>query len=149
MWNLDDQELYELIYKFTIPNVFTYGDDDLKRREQIRELVLEDFPTNIPKYKWFAFRIKAIKSGNSIDIDNVPKIIIDSFSEEQINRDRARRIENEQQNTEFINDLYDKFNTIALYDDDTIEFVRMVQAYGEMIENGESSTVVEIFGRKN
>jgi hypothetical protein len=82
----------------------------------------------VPGIKWWAFRIYVKKSGNRpFDIENVPKLIVDAFSKKQIRDDKSQ------------------YTSLGLYDDDTIDYVRIVEVGGERTLN-EDSTRVEIFG---
>lgn len=60
------------------------------------------------------------------DIENVPKTIIDSFCKRQITWNQS------------------KFTQLALYPDDNLDFIRVIQIAGKM--NNSDSTKVEIFG---
>ncbi len=135
MWNLDDMESYVLIHSFKFSAAFTYADTraghtDREKRELIRRAASKNFPAEIPKVAWWAFRIFVQKPGISpFDIENVPKLIVDSFCRWQIRQDGSSYI------------------GIGLYDNDTIDYVRVVEVGGE--RSREESTVVEIFGRKS
>jgi hypothetical protein len=61
-----------------------------------------------------------------IDVDNVPKIIVDAFCGAEISKDNSSH------------------KSLKLYDRDTLENVCMVQVAGELV-SGDPSTVVEIF----
>jgi len=132
MWDLDDANLYIRVLSFTIPEAFTYGDTrpehtDRDKREQIRDAASANFPAHIPDVQWWAFRI-FVKGNRTFDIDNVPKLIVDAFCKRQIKSDKS------------------SFK-VGLYDDDTIDYIRVIQIAGERTDNL-ASTTVEIFGRK-
>ncbi|MBI3538165.1 MAG: hypothetical protein HY070_11500 [Chloroflexi bacterium] len=135
MWNLDDESRFAKIHSFTYHSVFTYADTrpgrtDKEKREYIRGVAAKNLPSPIPKVAWWAFRIFVRKSGrNRIDIENVPKLIVDAFSAWQISRDNS------------------PFLDLVLYADDTIDHVRFVQVAGKRTES-EELTSVEIFGRR-
>ncbi len=90
MWNLDDESRYVKVHSFTIPKAFTYADTrkghtDMDKREYIRAKAAESFPNNIPSIKWLAFHIFVKKvGGRRFDIENVPKLIVDSFCRWQV-----------------------------------------------------------------
>ena len=130
MWNLDDDKFYFKLLDVTIPFAFTWGSDDHQKRETIRQAVASRFPSAIPKAQWWAFRLYAKKGGShGFDVENIPKLIVDSFAESQIIRDSSRYLE------------------LALYEDDQIDHVRMVQVSGEASTSG-NTTRIEIFGRR-
>lgn len=135
MWHLDDETKYVKVHSFTLPEAFTYADTregqtDKDKRERIRAKAAEDFPNNIPPVKWWAFRISVKKSGNRpFDIENVPKLIVDAFCEWQIQKDASEYIK------------------LGLFEDDTIDFVRVIEV-GGMRSQEENTTQVEIFGCK-
>lgn len=136
MWDLDDTSRYLKVYSFTLNDVSSFGNNDKGKRENIREAVAQDFP--IPKnkkIKWWAFRISVRTPNNQIDIDNIPKIIIDVFCKDQIKEDES------------------KYPNVCLFKDDTIEFVKIVEVgviQDQEIKEEEKKkaklTKVEIFG---
>jgi hypothetical protein len=84
----------------------------------------------VPNPRWWALRIYVKKSGNRpFDIENVPKLIVDAFSRKQIQDDKS------------------EYKYLGLYDDDTIDYVRIIEVGGERTSNVDS-TMVEIFGFK-
>ena len=127
--NLDNKSEFELFHSFTFPNVYTYGDGDSFKREKIREAASRGFPNIGKEYKWWAFRIIVTSDDSKIkfDIDNVPKLIIDSFSGSQIERDDT------------------KYKNLSLYPDDTVESVRILEVIGNI--GTEKKTIIEIFGK--
>jgi hypothetical protein len=135
MWNLDDEAKYVKVHSFDIPEAFTYADTrkgqtDKDKRERIRAKAAEDFPNNIPRVKWWGFRIFVNKSGNKrFDIENVPKLFVDAFCKRQIQEDGSQ------------------YTKIGLFDDDTIDLVRVVEVGGSRSQD-KDTTRVEIFGCK-
>lgn len=134
-WNLDDKSKYFLAHSFEFNQALTYGDmrkghRDIDKREIIREVASKNFSNNKKDAQWWAFRIDVNKAGHrSFDIENVPKLIIDSFCEKQIEKDGSRH------------------KNLALYKDDTIDHVKICLVGGT---RGDSDfTKVEIFARKN
>jgi hypothetical protein len=129
MWNLDDERAYFRLPPMTILRAYTWGDHDRDKRESIRRAVAPDFPSEVPRARWWAFRLYARKGGDGWDIENIPKLVVDAFCGEQIVKDRSA------------------YPQLQLYEKDTIEFVRMVQVAGEQSSRGDS-TVIEIFGAR-
>jgi hypothetical protein len=135
LWNLDDPMYYRLLHSFEIPKAFTYaymreGFTDKDKRKYIRQIASESFPTPPQGVRWWAFRISVSKYGRrAYDIENVPKLIIDAFCSKQIEKDGAN----------------DEFGSVALYPDDTVDHVRLMQVFGQRTTNTDR-TKVEIFG---
>jgi len=135
MWNLDDKGQYIQVLRLDLPWAHTYADmrpgfTDRERREHIREAAVAHAPQPLPQVMWWAFRITVEKTRRAaFDIENVPKPIIDSFCRRQIQRDNSA------------------FPSVALYLDDTVDFVRMVLLFGERCSTADH-TSIEIFGRK-
>jgi hypothetical protein len=135
MWDLDDENEFLKIHSFNLKEAFTYADmrpvqTDKEKRERIRLAANHNFPINIPKVEWWAFRILVEKQGRrKFDIENVPKLIIDAFCRKQISLDGSAHKE------------------MGLYEDDTIDFVRIIQIGGER-STIEDATMIEIFGKK-
>ena len=124
MWNLDNNDIYFKLIDITIPHAFTWGSDDREKREKIRKKVVHQFPNleKIPEVAWWAFRIYVKKSGSyRFYIENIPKLIIDTFSKWQLKQD------------------YSQHMNLALYKDDTIDEFRMIQVAGERSKKGDST----------
>lgn len=137
MSDLDDNNQYEKVVSARIDRAFTYGDTrpghtDIKKREEIRQAA-RMHTDGIPECQWWAFRIIVKKAGQrAFDIENVPKLYIDAFCRKQIMRDRSCHMH------------------LALYEDDTVDHVRVLEVRGErMTDRNEESTCVEIFARRN
>ena len=132
-WNLDNTLAYSLVTKFEYDAAFTYADmrpgsTDKEKREVIRGFASLSFPAEIPQAKWWAFRIIDQKGGTrAFDIENVPKLIIDSFCKKQIAKDGSAYLK------------------LGLFPDDTIDFVRMMQVAGTRIAHQEK-TIVGVYG---
>lgn len=135
MWNLDDEAKYVRVHSFSLPESFTYADTrkgqtDKDKRERIRAKAAEDFPDDMPDVEWWAFRILVKKSGNrAFDIENVPKLIVDAFSKRQIELDKSQ------------------YKKLGIFEDDTMDFVRIIEVAGLRSQDGDI-TEVEIFGRR-
>lgn len=127
MWNLDDPTLYFKFLSVSVDFSYTWGDSDRKKREDIRRAVALHWPSVASPAAWWAFRIYTHKKGDNWDVENVPKLIVDAFSREQISKDNS------------------SYSRIGLYPDDTVKFVRMVQVMADMARFREF-TVIEIFG---
>jgi hypothetical protein len=127
---LEQQKPYNSIIKFSYNASFTFGNKDKEKREQIRKAASLNISAEIKKYKYYAFEIKVIKKGKrSFDLDNVPKLIIDSFCEKQIEKDKSR------------------YKNLAFYPDDSLEYVIKINLEGrKAILGEEDKTEVEILG---
>jgi hypothetical protein len=132
MWNFSDSKEFVLIHHFKIPSIYTWGDKDLSKREEIRRYALKNLPQKPPKCKWYAFYIEVERNPleRSLDIENVPKLIIDAFSSDQIYKDKSR------------------YSKTELYADDDLKHVRAVQIEGKFSDNGSNNTGVWIFGKR-
>lgn len=128
-WNLDNTLSYSHLTTFEYDAAFTYADmrpgsTDKEKRELIRGFASLSFPKEVPPAKWWAFRIVVQKGGTrAFDIENVPKLIIDSFCKKQIVKDRSA------------------YQRVGLYPDDTIDFVRIMQVAGSRMESTEKTMV--------
>ena len=131
MCNFDDAKQFILIHHFNIPAIYTFGDKDRDKRENIRRNALKNFQKKPYRCKWYGFRIKVERSmfKRPLDIENIPKLIIDAFSSEQIDRDKSR------------------YPRMKLYPDDTLEHIRVIQIEGKFSDN-KDNTEVWIFGKK-
>jgi hypothetical protein len=136
MWQLENDSIYVKVHSFHLLEAFTYGNtttkgqSDKDKRKRIRQAAQRNFPVSIPQGQWWAFRIYVKKSGNRLfDIENVPKLIVDAFSKSQIEKDRS------------------KYSGLRLFDDDTIEDVRIIEVAGERTRD-ENRMDIEIFRRK-
>lgn len=76
------------------------------------------------------FRLYVRKTGkHGFDVENIPKLIVDAFARVQIERDRS------------------EYPELAIYEDDKIESVGMVQVAGERCGD-DDSTAIQIYGRR-
>lgn len=132
MFSLDDPSSFVKVLGLTVPWAHTYADmrpgkTDLVRRENYRNAAsdkLYPVPSNV---LWWAFRITVFKAGRPLDVDNIPKTIIDSFSGSQIARDKS------------------SFTNLALFPDDTFDHVRVLQVIGNRSTSTADSTHIEVF----
>ncbi len=131
MWDLNDERTYLRVVRFEMLWVKTHGADHRQKRERIREAAAPELASVPPEIKQWGFRILVRRARNkkSIDIENVPKLIVDAFSKSLIRTDGS------------------PFSQVGLYEDDTIDHVTVLQVAGERV-NDTDSTVVEIFGRR-
>jgi len=124
--------MFRLIHSFEIPAVYTWGDGDRDKRETIRKIAREGFrkPTFI--YTWCGFSIVVERNvhGRDLDIENIPKLIIDSFSGWQLRRDRSN------------------YKELELYPEDTLRYVKAINVGGIFVEH-EDNTFVNIYGKIN
>lgn len=131
MWNLNDEALYCRVACIELPFAVTWGSkNDPANRESIRLAALSHLATISNGISQWAFRIHVRKGGvRPFDLDNVPKLIVDSFCGSQIERDRSQ------------------FPAAALYPHDTIDHVIGVQIAGERVV-GHDAMTIEVFGRR-
>ncbi|WGO96669.1 hypothetical protein QFX18_11490 [Saccharophagus degradans] len=131
MYQLDDKNIFVKVLDIEVPWAHTWADmragkTDLERRERYREYSdkhLSKFSENI---EWWAFSIFVKKSGRLLDVDNVPKPIIDSFCQRQIVRDKS------------------EYKNLGLFPDDDLKWVRAVNVHGEPAQV--NSTRIQIYG---
>ena len=111
---LDDSSSFKLIHSFRLPRVLTWGDKDPEKREIIRDCASQRFKKPTFIYEWCGFRIlvKRNRHARNIDIENVPKLIVDSFSGAILSKDNS------------------KYKDLELYPDDDLRYVRIVHAEG-------------------
>ncbi len=162
--------------EFTMDKIFTFGNKDAEHRFMIRNHFLKNCSDFKGLERNDAFEviidIKHIK--NSIDIDNVPKVIIDAFSASQIERDlcdlarfKGRDIKDECKTTNerksnklkalsaakqkeyaIISDmsLYtsSEYESLGLYKDDTIEYIQKLTCTVETVNADKPSIHVII-----
>ena len=145
-----------IILEFTFNKVYTFGSNDLEHRFIIRNFVLTD--DNI-KFKKHLMNVKSkykvsldIKRNKlKWDIDNVPKVVIDSFSQEQIKHDlyeldvylnpslHKKKLSKTKQNAYdniFRKGLFLKdkdYDSLGIYAEDTIEYVTELYCIGEYV----------------
>lgn len=130
MWNLEDEALYFKLLEVLVPYAFTWGHKDREKREAIRRAVASGFPGTVPEARWWAFRLYVRKAGKQgFDVENIPKLIVDAFARVQIEKDRS------------------EYPELAIYEDDKIASVGMVQVAGEQSED-DDSTAIQIYGRR-
>ena len=130
MHSIGDGPPFFLILDLEVPWAHTWADmrkgkTDLERREIYRKHALGRLEPVTTGVQWWAFEIFVCKSGRMLDIDNVPKPIIDSFCERQIIKDGSDHVE------------------LGLFPDDSLQWVRAVNVHGEPAED--DSTRIKIF----
>lgn len=131
MYAFDDLSKFIKVLDLTVPWAHSYADmrpgkTDLERRENYRAAAVQTICAKPDVVFWWAFRITVTKSGRRLDVDNVAKTIIDSFSASQLKRDGS------------------KYSDLALYADDTFDEVRILQVIGNPKVNVDS-THIEVF----
>jgi hypothetical protein len=131
MWDFRNSKEFALIHHFTIPAIYTWGEKERDKREEIRRNASKNFPDS-PKYEWYAFYIEVDRDSfeRPLDIENVPKLIIDAFSSGIMEKDES------------------SYRKIGLYSDDDLRHVRALQIEGKLNRNGTNTTEVWIFGKK-
>jgi hypothetical protein len=118
--NLDDASRFAKVVDVTVDWVWSYADmtpgkTDREKREKYRQAAMKPGITRpATPALWWAFRITFEKSPRLLDADNVAKLIVDAFS-------GSKRIQA---------DNSPLFEKTKLYDDDTVQFVRVVQVAG-------------------
>lgn len=138
--------------EFTMNQIFTFGYKDAVHRFMIRDHFLKnnhDFKCiSIGDNEKCIITIHIQHNKDKIDIDNVPKVIIDSFSNSQIDRDiedlktfrknPTLLSENKQKEYKQIISMnlfdIDKYKNIALYKDDTIKYIQELHCYASIDE---------------
>lgn len=136
MWDFDSQKEFVLIHNFEIPAIYTWGDKDKDKRESIRRSAIRNFVRKRKSdFQWYGFRIKIKRNaaGRELDIENVPKLILDAFSSKQIDQD---------------NSTYKDIPGLRLYPDDTLQYIRAIQIEGEFTKEEGDITQVWIFGKR-
>lgn len=136
MYQLDDTDRFVKVLDFSVARAETYGNTDQGRQDHDKRARFRD--DAMPHLKpipdgvlWWAFRITVRKSGRRpFDLENVPKPIIDSFCAKQLRDDSRRR------------DV-SMYAGLGLYEDDTIDHVRLVLLLGSREDT--DSTRVEVF----
>jgi len=108
MWNLlDDKRKYKKLIEFETDEIYTYGrKKDLQNKEDIRKKAekeikaikagINQVPKNKNKSKSYAFRISIYINKTrrrKFDIDNTIKLIVDSFSQEQVSKDNSQYLD--------------------------------------------------------
>ena len=148
--------------EFTMDKIFTFGSKDAEHRFIIRNHFLKN-NSNFEGFKFqkdetFEVVIDIEHTKSSIDIDNVPKVIIDAFSASQIKRD----LENwhtyidkgdlsaaKQKEYENIVKLEEKhplsaYKKLGLYQDDTIEYIGKLTCSAKVVKKDGPSVHVII-----
>jgi hypothetical protein len=131
MLNFSNPNEFVPIHHFKIPTVYTWGNEYRDKREAIRKIAVKDFPNKPHKYNWYGFTIKVKRNRfeRRLDIENIPKLIIDAFSSKIIDADKSQ------------------YPNIKLYPDDDLEYVRAVQIEGTFSDDGRNETEVWILGK--
>ena len=125
--------------EFTMDKVYTFGSKDAEHRFIVRNHFLKTTPhfKGLVKKEGFEVIIEITYTKASFDIDNVPKVIIDSFSGSQIQRDledlktfREGGVLSDAKERAYkvisnMEDLYKKeqYESLAIYEEDTVGFV--------------------------
>ena len=129
MIDLDDANQFTNLLDITVLWACSYSNitpTDRERREQYRRAAKEKGKIgHVPHALWWAVRIDVVKAGRMLDIDNVPKVAIDAFCIDQINRDGSA------------------YPETGIYPHDTLDCVRVLQVTGK--SGDESSTRIEVF----
>jgi hypothetical protein len=105
----------------------TPGRTDRQRRERLRSDALPLIQDRPNKVKWWAVRVTVCRAQGKrpLDLENTLKPILDAFSVRQVKRDKSR------------------YPAAGLYEDDSIDHVRIVQVEGD--RGPADETLIEIF----
>ena len=125
--------------EFTMHKIYTFGSKDAEHRFMVRNHFLKTTPhfKGLVKKEGFEVIIEIAYTKASFDIDNVPKVIIDSFSGSQIQRDledlktfREGGLLSDAKKRAYklisnMEDLYtqEQYESLAIYEEDTVGFV--------------------------
>ena len=128
---LDNTNRFARVLDITVPWAHSYADmrpgkTDFERRENYRRVAEKQLHPIPSIVYWWAFRITVSKTGRALDVDNIAKTIIDSFSDSQITRDRS------------------SFTNLKLFPDDTFDHVQVLQVIGKPSTTSDS-THIEVF----
>jgi len=112
-----------LIHHFVIPHIFTEGEGDHQKREEIRKSASKGFPCRLPNCKWFASSIKVKRNSaeRKVDIENIPKLIIDAFAEGIVRNDES------------------VYSNLVLHADDDLKNVRALTIEGDFCQDASST----------
>jgi len=110
--------MFTLIHHFSIPDIFTWGNRDIEKREEIRRVALKDFPRGPFGYEWYGFRIRVRRkeSRRDLDLENVLKLIVDAFSRRMVVKDDSESRE------------------IKICDNDDLRWVRTIEIGGDFTQ---------------
>lgn len=129
---------FSLFTTVVFSEAVTYGSQDKEKRHKIRQAAFGSFPEEIPDCCIWAFGIVVTKSGNrKFDVDNVPKLIIDAFDQEMIEKDHADDLGLQEQYLE----------RLGLYRVDQIDNVPIVLAGGKRNPGKNDRTEIYIFNK--
>ena len=123
---------FENIFEFELNEVLTWGNNDREKREVIHQSAYSEIPKRLSteNYVW-GFKIYFTKNKNSkhrCDVDNIPKLILDSFSKKLVEEDNS------------------KVEEAGLYEDDSLEYVKFIEVYGDLGE--EDKVLIEVYRKK-
>lgn len=148
--------------EFTMNKIFTFGSKDTEDRFMIRNHFLENNP-NFNGFEnkddTFEVIIDIEHNKSTIDIDNVPKVIIDAFSASQIQRDlldwdkflipendlSANKRKEFSNIVKLRNDFYEsgKYTKLGIYKDDTISFIQKLTCTAKVTNKSEIHVVIQ------
>lgn len=134
MWQLDDITTYAKLDSFDFDDFFTSADKTKFRREIIRKAAaakISEEKIHDARHlaKWWAFRIYfhiKLRGIRPHDVENAAKLVVDAFSKKTLEADQSSFKDH-----------------LALFEDDSIEYVRVIEIGGQPDQN--SKTIVEIF----
>ena len=91
---LNNTDRFARILDVTVPWAHSYADmrsgkTDLERRESYGRVAVTQLRPIPSRIYWWAFRITVFKTGRPLDVGNIARTIIDSFSVSQTARDQS------------------------------------------------------------
>lgn len=130
-------EDYKTFFEFEFPHVFSYADTrpghtDKEKRNLIRQHAFKKCPDSVPTNACWGVDVSVQynkKRKRPIDIDNIPKLIIDALCKKQIHSDKSC-----------------KYIKLGLYDDDTIDHVGLLKIEGK--SGSKNVTKVKVVHKK-
>lgn len=126
-----DSREFQLVHHFKIGKIYSRGGRETQKREDIRRYATEGFPSGVFNYRWYGFHIKVNRNmlKKKLDLENVPKLIVEAFSGSKIEQDHSEYLQ------------------LELYPDDHLGYIKAIQAEGELTLD-EDDAEVWIFGKK-
>jgi hypothetical protein len=131
MITLDDDRFTKVL-QLRVNRVHTWADmtpgrTDRERRERLRSEAVACLRPVPGRVRWWAVRVTVSRAEGKrpLDIENVLKPVLDAFCARQVKRDKSQ------------------FPQAALYPDDSIDHVRVLQVEGQRSTADE--TLIEVF----
>jgi hypothetical protein len=116
-WNFDENDGWVEFLHFKLENLPPPNSrNDRTRREHVRTAAAANWPRNADRSGFWGFRIIVRRKfeGQSADLDNYVKHVVDSFSGKTLQKDSSQLIEE-----------------LKLYPDDNVNYVRLIEVAAE------------------